>query len=340
MLILSIESSCDETACSVVRKENSSKFELLSSIVSSQIVEHERYGGVVPELAGRHHLELCTNVVRLALEKANVKLCDIDLFAATRGPGLSAALLVGMTAGKAYAMACNKAFVGIHHHEAHILSVLLEHEDVQFPFVSALVSGGHTFFVIVDAPGSYRVMGGTIDDAAGEAYDKVSRMLGLGYPGGPVVDGLARSGEGSKYKLPRAMKDSLYNVSFSGLKTATKYLIRDNPDALPEDICASFQEAVIDTLITRIKNIIKLMQSENNPAKAITIGGGVAANSALRNRIEMLAEQNDIRALIPERIMCTDNAAMIAVCASYHYELRGADTLDAGIQASWSLSSL
>jgi N6-L-threonylcarbamoyladenine synthase len=340
MLILSIESSCDETACSVVRSVNNSKFELLSSIVSSQIVEHERYGGVVPELAGRHHLELCTNVVRLALEEANVELSQIDLFAATRGPGLSAALLVGMTAGKAYALACGKPFVGVHHHEAHILSVLLEHENVQFPFVSALVSGGHTFFVIVDAPGSYRVMGGTIDDAAGEAYDKVSRMLGLGYPGGPIVDDLASKGDPAKYKLPRAMKDSLFDVSFSGLKTATKYLIRDNPDALPQDVCASFQEAVIDTLTIRIKNILKLMQDENNPAKAISIGGGVAANSQLRNAVTTLSEQYNIRALIPERIMCTDNAAMIGVCASYHYELRGEDLLDAPIQSSWPLSTL
>lgn len=315
MLILSLESSCDETACAIVETNQSNNgetnFKMLSSIVSSQIVKHERYGGVVPELAGRHHLELCTNVVRLALSQASVSLSDIELFGATRGPGLSAALLVGMTAGKSYAMALSKPFVGVHHHEAHILSVLIEHEDVQFPIVTALVSGGHTMFVIVDAPGSYRVMGGTIDDAAGEAYDKVSRMLGLGYPGGPVVDELANNGDATKFKLPRPMKDNLYSVSFSGLKTATKYLIRDNPDAKPQDICASFQEAVIDTITIRIKNILKFMNDEGNPAKAISLGGGVAANSALRMAVENLAEKNNIRALIPEKIMCTDNAAMI-----------------------------
>ena len=339
MIILSLESSCDETACAIVKADNDN-FVLLSSIVSSQIVKHEKYGGVVPELAGRHHLELCTNVVRLALEEANVTLEDIDLFASTRGPGLSAALLVGMTAGKTYAMALDKPFVGIHHHEAHLLSVLLEHDDVEFPFATALVSGGHTMFVIVEAPGKYRVMGGTIDDAAGEAYDKVSRMLGLEYPGGPVIDKLAIQGDASKHKLTRPMKDSLYDVSFSGLKTATKYYIRDNPQALPEDVAASFQEAVVDILTMRIKNILKLMAKEGKPAKAISLGGGVAANSALRKAAEDLANQNNIRALIPERIMCTDNAAMIAVCAYYHYKNRGEDKLDADIKSSWPLSSL
>lgn len=339
MLILSLESSCDETACSII-KTSLNNFELLSSVISSQIVEHKKYGGVVPELAGRHHLELCTNVVRLALEEANTSLDDVDLFAATRGPGLSAALLIGMTAGKTYALASGKPFVGVHHHEAHILSVLLEHEDVQFPFVSALVSGGHTMFVIVDAPGSYRVMGGTIDDAAGEAYDKVSRMLGLSYPGGPIVDKLASQGNAQAFNLPRAIKNDLYNVSFSGLKTATKYLIRDNPDASHEDICASFQQAVVDTLLLRIKNVLTYMSNEGKPAKAISIGGGVAANSKLRSEVEDLARKNEIVALIPERIMCTDNAAMIGVCAKYHYELRGQDPLDSSIMSTWPLSDL
>lgn len=339
MIILSIESSCDETACAIVKADDDN-FELLSSIVSSQIVKHERYGGVVPELAGRHHLELCTNVVRLALEEANVTLEDIDLFASTRGPGLSAALLVGMTAGKSYAMALEKPFVGVHHHEAHLLSVLLEHDDVEFPFATALVSGGHTMFVIVDAPGQYRVMGGTIDDAAGEAYDKVSRMLGLAYPGGPIIDNLAAKGDGSKHKLTRPMKDSLYDVSFSGLKTATKYYIRDNPDALAQDVAASFQEAVVDILTTRIKNVLKLMSKEGNPPKAISLGGGVAANSALRKAVQDLATKNNIRALIPERIMCTDNAAMIGLCAYYHFKNRGQDTLDADIRSTWPLSAL
>lgn len=339
MIILSLESSCDETACAIVKADNDN-FVLLSSIVSSQIVKHEKYGGVVPELAGRHHLELCTNVVRLALDEAKLTLEDIDLFASTRGPGLSAALLIGMTAGKSYAMAMNKPFVGIHHHEAHLLSVLLEHEKVEFPIATALVSGGHTMFVVVEAPGKYRVMGATIDDAAGEAYDKVSRMLGLAYPGGPIIDALANKGDASKHKLTRPMKDNLYDVSFSGLKTATKYYIRDNPQALPEDVAASFQEAVVDILTTRIKNILKLMEKEGNPARAISLGGGVAANSALREAVEELGAQKNIRALIPERIMCTDNAAMIGVCAYYHHKLRGEDNLNADIKSSWPLSSL
>lgn len=336
MNILSIESSCDEMAAAIIVN----KSELKSSIVSSQIDVHKKYGGVVPELAGRHHLEMVNNVVREALDQANMYLKDIDLFAGTRGPGLSAALLVGTTAAKCFAFALGKEYVGINHHEAHILSVLLEHEDVQFPFVSLLVSGGHTMVVVVDAPGKYRVLGGTIDDAAGEAYDKVARLLKLGYPGGPLVDKLAESGNPKAFNLPRPMKDKPFDMSFSGLKTAVKYVVRDNPDAKVEDICASFQAAIVDSLMAKTRAAVELLNTEQHPATAVSIGGGVAANSGLRSRIESLSQEFGIRSLIPNKSMCTDNAAMIAVAAQIHYDLRGADPLGSGIDSNWKLADL
>ncbi len=335
MNVLAIESSCDEMAVAILADKK-----LASSVVSSQIDVHKKYGGVVPELAGRHHLEMVNNVVRQALVDANMQLSDIDLFAGTRGPGLSAALLVGMTAAKSYAYAMGKEFVGINHHEAHILSVLLEHDNVEFPFVTLLVSGGHTMVIIVDAPGKYRVLGGTIDDAAGEAYDKVARMLKLGYPGGPLVDKLAGAGNPQAFNLPRPMKDEPFNMSFSGLKTAVKYVIRDNPDATIEDVCASFQAAVTDTLVAKTKAGIQLLNKDAKPATAISLGGGVAANSALRQRVQDLADEFSLRALLPDRSMCTDNAAMIAVAAQIHYELRGPDPISVGINSGWKLSDL
>jgi len=335
MKILAIETSCDETAAAILGDS-----ELLSSVVSSQMESHEKYGGVVPELAGRHHVEMINNVVKNACEKANITIDEIDLFAGTRGPGLAAALLVGTTSAKSYAFAMGKPFVGVHHHEAHLLSVLMEHENVEFPFVSLLVSGGHTMIVIVDEPGSYRVLGGTIDDAAGEAYDKVARLIGLGYPGGPLIDKLAEEGNPKAFNLPRPMKKDPFNTSFSGLKTAVKHLIRDNPQARKEDICASFQAAVVDSLIEKTKAALELLSKESNSAKSLTIGGGVAANSYLRERTIQLANEYSIRALIPDRSMCTDNAAMIAVAAQVHYKKRGADSLDVGIKPNWPLSDL
>lgn len=336
MKILAIESSCDESAAAILE----TPFNLMSSVVSSQMKSHEKYGGVVPELAGRHHIEMINNVVRAACEKADVGLNEIDLFAACKGPGLAAALLVGTTAAKSYAYALSKPFVGIHHHEAHILSVLMEHENVEFPFVSLLVSGGHTMVVIVDAPGVYRVLGGTIDDAAGEAYDKVARLLGLGYPGGPLIDKLAEQGNPKAFNLPRPMKQDLYNTSFSGLKTAVKRLVKENEDAKIEDVCASFQAAVVDSLMAKTDAAIKFLNGSQTPTKALTIGGGVAANSYLRQRTQELADKYKIPALIPNRDMCTDNAAMIAVAAVTHYEKRGADGLDVGIKSNWRLSDL
>jgi N6-L-threonylcarbamoyladenine synthase len=335
MIVLSIESSCDETAAAIMDGDT-----LRSSVISSQMTSHEKYGGVVPELAGRHHLESINNVVAAACEQAGVSLRDVDLFAGCRGPGLAAALLVGATAAKTYAFALDKPFIGVHHHEAHILSVLLEQEDVAFPFVSLLVSGGHTMVVIVDEPGSYRVLGGTIDDAAGEAYDKVARLLGLGYPGGPKIDVLAAQGNANAYQLPRPMKNDPYNFSFSGLKTAVKRLMQTEPDAPHEDVCASFQAAVVDSLMMKCETAIQSLNNEDKPARAFSIGGGVAANSYLRDRATELAEQYGLEIYIPDRSMCTDNAAMIAVAGAIRFERDGADPLDVGVDPGWKLSDL
>lgn len=336
MNILSIESSCDEMAAAIVKDGS----DLRSSIISSQIDLHKKYGGVVPELAGRHHLELVNNVVQSALEQANMTLKDIDLFAGTRGPGLAASLLIGFTATKSYAYAMSKDFVGVNHHEAHVLSVLFEHKKVEFPFVALLVSGGHTMVVLVDEPGKYRVVGETIDDAAGEAYDKVARLLNLGYPGGPLVDRLAESGDANAFNFPRPMKNDPTKMSFSGLKTAVKYAVRDNPLAKKEDICASFQMAVVDSLISKTSAAIELLNSENKKATSISLGGGVAANSYLRSRICDLATEYAIRPLLPNREMCTDNAVMIAVAGKIQYELRGPDGLEVGVKPSWKFTEL
>ncbi len=332
MIILSIESSCDETAAAVVKDDV-----LLSSVVSSQIDVQTKYGGVVPELAGRHHIEMVNNVVRLSCEQADIELSDVDLFAGCTGPGLAAALLVGSTAAKAYAYALGKDFVAVNHHEAHILSVLLEHENVEFPHVSLLVSGGHTMVVIVNEPGAYEILGATIDDAAGEAYDKVARLFGLGYPGGPKIDQLAEKGDPKAFNLPRPLKKDPFNFSFSGLKTAMKHVVRDNPDAKVEDLCASFQAAVVDSLISKSEAAIELLNSRGTPSKAFSIGGGVAANSYLRSRAQELADKYSIRALIPQRSMCTDNAAMIAITGKIRYELDGPSPLTTGINPTWKL---
>ncbi len=336
MNILSIESSCDEMAAAIVKDGKILK----SSIVSSQIDLHKKYGGVVPELAGRHHLELVNNVVQSALDESGMVLADIDLFAGTRGPGLAAALLVGSTAAKSYAYAMGKDFVGVNHHEAHILSVLLEHENVEFPFVSLLVSGGHSMVVIVDGLGKYRVIGQTIDDAAGEAYDKVARLIGLGYPGGPLIDKLALQGNPKAFDFPRPMKDEPTKMSFSGLKTAVKYALRDSENAKIEDVCASFQAAVIDSLISKTRFAINKLNSEKLKTTAVAIGGGVAANSHLRSQVKTLSDEFSIRALIPEKSMCTDNAVMIAVAGLIHYNLRGPDGLGVGIDPGWKISDL
>ena len=279
MRVLGIETSCDETAASVVDGGTT----IVSSVVSSQIDLHARYGGVVPELAGRAHVELLTPVLADALEQAGSDHTGrgIDGIAVTHGPGLIGSLLVGVAEAKALSMAWGVPLVGVNHLEAHLFASLLEQPDLGWPLVVLLVSGGHTLLIEVTAPGEYRLMGGTIDDAAGEAFDKVARFIGLGYPGGPAIDRLAPEGDPPAFAFPRSLPGDGYDFSFSGLKTSVVNRVRKEPDASTADVAASFQEAVVDVLVTRARRA-----AADVGARALCLAGGVAANSLLRARVE------------------------------------------------------
>ncbi len=314
MRILGIETSCDETAAAVVEDGR----RVISSVVSSQIELHVPFGGVVPEIAGRAHVQRMNPVIRQALEQAGSdhRGSGIDAVSCTVGPGLIGALLIGVSGAKALASAWGVPFLAVNHLEAHLLSPFLEHPDLQLPVVTLLVSGGHTLLVLVESATSYRVLGGTIDDAAGEAYDKVARYLGLGYPGGPAIDKLSPQGDPKAIAFPRAMKNDAYDFSFSGLKTSVVNHIKRNPSLKTADVAASFQEAVVDVLVTKAKRAAV----EFNAA-GLCIGGGVAANSLLRARIAEAAAELSIQAYIPPRDMCTDNAAMVASAAWWRREV-------------------
>ena len=308
--LLAIETSCDETAAAVITED----LRVLSSVVSSQIDLHADFGGVVPEIAGRAHVELLEPVVEEALREAGRSMTDpsIDAVAVTRGPGLIGSLLVGVSGAKAMAMTWDVPVVGVNHMEGHLFAAQLETDPVGFPHVTLLVSGGHTMLIEVRAPGDYRLMGSTIDDAAGEAYDKVARYLGLGYPGGPAIDRLAGSGDPKAVRFPRAMKSEGYDFSFSGLKTSVIRTIERTPDLRTEDVCASFQAAVVDVLVTKA---LRAVRATN--ATALVLGGGVAANSALRRAAQEAADEEGVRCALPSLAMCTDNAAMIGA-AGWH----------------------
>ncbi|NOY53121.1 MAG: tRNA (adenosine(37)-N6)-threonylcarbamoyltransferase complex transferase subunit TsaD [Deltaproteobacteria bacterium] len=324
MLCLGIETSCDETSASVVEDGR----EIRSNIISSQVEIHSKYGGVVPELASRHHVEQVTQVVDAALMDAGVSLQQIDLIGATCGPGLIGALLVGLSYAKALAFAGGIPFVGVHHIEGHIHAVTLERE-VPTPYLCLVVSGGHTALIHVRAFGEYRVLGKTRDDAVGEAYDKVAKMMGLGYPGGPVIDRLAHQGNPCFVRFPRSMlKNDSLDFSFSGLKTAVlNFLLRngwgpegEGAEGLREhlsDVAASFQEAVMEVLITKTMTAL-----HREGLARVTLGGGVAANGMLRRRLAQAAEKEGAVCSLPSSILCTDNAAMIAAVAS-RYHARG-----------------
>jgi N6-L-threonylcarbamoyladenine synthase len=303
--VLGIETSCDETAASVVDGGSA----IVSSVVSSQIDLHARYGGVVPELAGRAHVELLTPVLADALAQAgsDTSGTGIDAIAVTYGPGLIGSLLVGVAEAKALSMVWGVPMVGVNHLEAHLFASLLEQPDLGWPLVVLLVSGGHTLLIEVTEPGRYRLLGGTIDDAAGEAFDKVARYLGLGYPGGPAIDRLAELGDPGAFAFPRSLPGEGYDFSFSGLKTSVVNTVRKHPDAATEDVAASFQQAVVDVLVTRARRA-----AVDTGARAVCLAGGVAANSLLRRRIEEACADDGIGAFLPSRALCTDNAAMVA----------------------------
>jgi N6-L-threonylcarbamoyladenine synthase len=307
--VLGIETSCDETAAAVVAPGPT----VISSVVSSQVDLHARFGGVVPELAGRAHIELLTPVIDEALSRARDAGHDhMDAVAVTCGPGLVGSLLVGLSHAKALAMAWDVPFIGVNHLEGHLFASLLDHPDLEWPLVVLLVSGGHTVLVLVEGLGRYRLLGQTADDAAGEAFDKVARFLGLGYPGGPAVDREAVHGDPEAFAFPRAMLDEGYDFSFSGLKTSVVRTVERRPDAATADVAASFQEAVVDVLVTKAHRAVAA-----TGARGLCLAGGVAANSLLRSRVEAACRELGVAALVPSMAMCTDNAAMIATAGQW-----------------------
>ncbi len=317
ILTLGIETSCDETSASVVRNGR----EILSNVIDTQIPIHEKYGGVVPEIASRNHIEAISRVTMLALEQANVKFEDIDAVTPTYGPGLVGALLVGVSYAKALSFAINKPLVGVNHIHGHIASNYLTYKELEPPFLCVLISGGNTEIVHVKDYTEFEVLGKTRDDAIGEAFDKVARVVGLGYPGGPKVDKMAKNGK-PIYDLPKThFKDSL-DFSFSGIKTAVINLNHKYQDINKEDLCASFQKAVTDVLI---ENTIKAIKQTNS--KKIAIAGGVSANSYIRQAMLNL-ESKDLKVYMPDMKLCTDNAAMIASSGYYNFILGKRDNLD------------
>ncbi len=313
MKVLAVESSCDETSVAVVENGR----EVYSNIIASQIDTHKKFGGVVPEIASRQHVEAINTVLKEGLDQAGVKLSDIDIIAATKGPGLIGALLVGLSAGKALALATGKPFVGVNHIVGHVCANYISFKDLEPPFIGLIISGGHTYLIEVKDYVDFTLHGRTVDDAVGEAFDKVARS-GLSYPGGPVVDALAKKGKES-IEFPRVMiKEDNYNFSFSGLKTAVLNYLNSTrlrgEEIVVEDVCKSFQEAVVDVLLEKSFRLAR----EKNMDK-IVICGGVSANSRIREAFEERGSKENIKIFYPELKLCTDNAAMIASAAYYEY---------------------
>ena len=326
--ILAIESSCDETAAAVV--ENGRK--VLSNVISTQIDIHTLYGGVVPEIASRKHLERINQVVKEALKQASVTLEDIDAVAVTYGPGLVGALLVGTAEAKAIAYAAGKPLVGVHHIEGHIAANYIENQDLEPPFMCLIVSGGHTHLVVVEDYDKFNIIGRTRDDAAGEAFDKVARAIGLGYPGGPKIDKISKEGNPHAYEFPSTkITNSIYDFSFSGLKSAVLNQLNlskmKGEEINPADVAASFQKSVVDTLVSRA-----MIALEETGMKKFAIAGGVASNTAIRAAFKEECEKRGVEFYHPSPILCTDNAVMIGSAAYYEYKN--------GITHSWDLNAI
>ena len=327
LVTLSIESSCDETSVEVLLDGR----EVLSNIIASQIKVHQVFGGVVPEIASRHHLDNVNRVADEAMKEAGITLDDVDLIGVTYGPGLVGALLIGLATAKAYAMATGKPLVGVHHIQGHICANYIEHKELEPPFMALVISGGHTNIVEVTDYNECHVLGQTRDDAAGEAYDKVARVLGLGYPGGPKIDKIAKEGDPNAIEFKRVFleKDSL-DFSFSGIKTGVLNYVNSEKQAGREinvpDVAASFQQAVLEVIVKKTVGSAVQMKKDK-----IVMAGGVASNSALRRMMEEACEKEGIKLYYPSPILCTDNAAMIGCAAYYKYKAGHVDdlTLDA-----------
>ena len=349
MTLLAFETSCDETSVAVIRDGR-----VLSSVVSSQVKMHAEYGGVVPELAAREHLRNLMPVTHTALREAGVTTPEIDAVAATQGPGLPMALMVGLKAAQAFAFVTGKPFVGINHHEAHLFSpwitcqnaatetstgMAADFEDFQ-PNVSLIISGGHTMLVLVESELKHRVLGATMDDAAGECFDKTGKLLGLSYPAGPVIDRLAEQGNPAAFKFPRPLRnEDNHDFSFSGLKTSVRYFLRDHPGLADDpqqlrDLCASVQAAIVDVLVTKT-----IRAARKLGIKCVTASGGVTCNRALRAQLESACLHAKIFLRLANPILCTDNAAMVGILAERKLMLGMATTpVDAEIAPNWSLS--
>jgi N6-L-threonylcarbamoyladenine synthase len=328
-VILGIETSCDETAAAVVMGGN----DVLSSVVATQIDLHARFGGVVPEIASRAHVEAMNVVIRQAISQSGVPIERIDAVAATVGPGLIGALLVGVAAAKSVALVLDKPFIGVNHLEAHLYAALLDDPHVEFPMLVVLVSGGNTLFVEMRGHGDFSVIGQTIDDAAGEAFDKVARFLDLGHPGGPAIDRIALTGNANAIEFPRAMLHDGLDVSFSGLKTSVINYVRKNPTVSTADVAASFQYAVVDVLAAKARKA-----AQQIGAKTVALGGGVAANSLLRSTMTTVCAESGWRLVLPSMGMCTDNAAMIASAGWYRLVADGPSSMDMGAMPNLKLT--
>lgn len=324
IIILGIETSCDETSASIVRNGR----EILSNVISSQVSLHQKYGGVVPEIASRKHVELIMPVINQSIEEAGLTIKEIDIIGVTYGPGLVGALLVGLSAAKGLAFAIGKPLVGVHHIEGHIAANYLEHLELEPPFVCLVASGGHSHIVHVEEYNKFEIMGQTRDDAAGEAFDKIARAIGLGYPGGPLIDKASEIGNSKAIDFPRVYFDKgSLDFSFSGLKTAVLNYINNieqkGEKYSVEDVSASFQQAVVDVLV---KNTI--IAAKNKNIKKIALAGGVASNSLLRKQIKEKATDSGISVYCPRPILCTDNAAMIACAAFYEFNKGNISNID------------
>jgi len=341
--ILGIETSCDETAASVVTRSGSGRGEILANVVRSQIDEHKAYGGVVPELAARSHVAHLDHIVKAAMQEAGLSFADLDGVAATAGPGLIGGVLVGLTTAKAIAAAAGKPLVAVNHLEAHALTARLTH-GLAFPYLLLLVSGGHSQFVLVRAIGDYELMGTTIDDALGEAFDKVAKLLDLGHPGGPAVEAAARKGDPKRFALPRPLlREERLDFSFSGLKTAVRLAaeaIAPLTDKDVNDIAASFQAAVVDVVATRTGQALAKASSLGLPQGGnIVVAGGVAANRAIAAALERVAGEKGFSLVVPPLNLCTDNGAMVAWAGAERLALQTSNTFDFAARPRWPLAS-
>lgn len=343
MLVLGIETSCDETAAAVVSDEGE---RIRANLVLSQLAEHQPHGGIVPEIAARAHLDHLDGLIVRTLDAAHVSFADLDAVAATGGPGLIGGIIVGVTEAKAIALARRLPFIAVNHLEGHALTVRLV-ADIAFPYLLLLVSGGHCQLLIVEGVGRYRRLGTTIDDAAGEAFDKGGKLLGLGYPGGPAIERAAAQGNAARFALPRPMKGRPgCDFSFSGLKTALRHAVaeraRDDGRLAPQDVAdlaASLQAAIGDSLIDRTANAVALFRARHPAGSSLVVAGGVAANTALRRRLADLAQRHRLDFIAPPPALCTDNGAMIAWAGAERLALGLTDTMDAPPRARWLLDA-